>query len=117
MDASKTKVLYAVGLGLFLSDLIPTPADAVYFNQQQKNKEKLNDGLITPKQYWTRDALGYYGYNALWWAMVIGASHLIGKNFQQKRNLFIGIIAGGAVLSVLHKNIVKDTIYYEKMNK
>lgn len=117
MDANKTKVLYAVGLGLFLSDLIPTPADAVYFSQQRKLKQKLEESQITAKEYWIKDALGYYGYNALWWASVLGISYYLGKNYTQKRNLLIGIIAGGAVISVLHKNIVKDTAYYENLKK
>lgn len=109
---NKVKVLYAVGLGLFLSDLIPTPADAVYFSYQRNNKQKLEEGKITPKQYWVRDAVGYYGFNPIWWASIFGASALIGKDFTQKRNIFIGLIAGGIVLSVLNKNIKKDELFY-----
>ena len=104
-----TKILYAVGLGLFLSDLIPTPADAVYFNYVRENRLKLESKQITPKKYWTNEALAYYGLNAIWWASVIGASYALGKDFTQKRNIFIGLIAGGATLAILHKNIKKDT--------
>jgi uncharacterized membrane protein YkvI len=114
MYSHKTKILYAVGLGLFLSDLIPTPADAVYFSFQRNNKQKLEEGKITPKQFWIRDAVGYYGFNPIWWASVFGASALLGKNFNQKRNIFIGLIAGGIVLSVLNKNIKKDEAFYNQ---
>jgi uncharacterized membrane protein YkvI len=110
----KTTILYALGTGLLLSDLIPTPADAVYFNYQRNNKQKLEEKKINPKQYWTRDAIGYYGFNALWWTSVLGASYFLGKNYYQKRNLMIGLIAGGVVLSVLHKNIEKDTLLYNQ---
>ena len=116
MQNDKTKLLYAVGLGLFLSDLIPTPADAVYFSYMRSNKEKLNEQKITPKQYWTRDALGYYGFNAIWWLGVLGASYALGKDYYQKRNILLSIIAGGAVISVLHKNIKKDEKYYADKN-
>jgi uncharacterized membrane protein YkvI len=110
----KTNILYALGAGLLLSDLIPTPADAVYFNYQRNNKQKLEEKTMTPKEYWIKDAIGYYGFNALWWSTVLGASYLIGKNYYQKRNLMIGLIAGGVVLSVLHKNIEKDNLLYNK---
>jgi uncharacterized membrane protein YkvI len=108
-----TKLLYAVGLGLFLSDLIPTPADAVYFNYVRNNRLKLEDKTITPKKYWTNEALAYYGFNAVWWASVLGASYVIGKDFTQKRNILIALVAGGAVISILHKNIQKDTELYK----
>ena len=108
----KTTLLYALGTGLLLSDLIPTPADAFYFNYQRNNKQRLEEQKITPKQYWTKDAIGYYGFNALWWSSVLGASYFLGKNYYQKRNLMIGLIAGGVVLTVLHKNIQKDNDFY-----
>ena len=103
-----TKILAAVGVGLILSDIIPTPADAVYFSMQQKNKEKLQNKEITPAQYWTRDALAYYGLNPLWWILVLGISLGLGKNFMQKRNILIGLAAGGIVVGVILRNIKKD---------
>ena len=95
-----------------LSDLIPTPADAVYFYTQRINKQKLERGKISVKQYWTRDALSYYGYNAIWWSGVLLATHLIGKDYKHKRNLLIGLAGAGAVISVIAKNIKKDEQFY-----
>lgn len=112
-DKRHNALLIAAGIGLIASDLIPTPADAVYFNVQQKNKEKLEKKEITPKQYWTRDALYYYSLNPLWWASVLGASFLIGKSYEQRRNILIGLIAGGLVIGVIHKNIKKDEQLYK----
>ena len=114
MDHQKTKILYAVGLGLILSDIIPTPADVVYFKFQQKQKEKLNSGEITPKQYWTREALAYYGLNPLWWGAVLSASYFIGKDYTQRRNIFLTLLAGGMVFGALKSNIKKDTILLSK---
>ena len=113
-NGHNTKLLLAVGVGLILSDLIPTPADGLYFKLQQSNKEKLNKGEITPKQYWTRDALAYYGLNPLWWTMVLGASLYLGKDFQQKKNIMIGLVAGGVVFGVLYKNVKKDEKFYSE---
>lgn len=107
-DKRHNQLLIAVGLGLILSDIIPTPADAVYFHYEQKNKQKLEEGKITPKQYWIRDAALYYGTNPIWWAGVLGFSLLVGKTFEQRRNLLITLIAGGVVIGVLNKNIKKD---------
>ena len=111
-NGENTKLLLAVGVGLVISDLIPTPADGLYFNLQQSNKEKLNKGEITPKQYWTRDALAYYGLNPVWWSLVLGASLYFGKDFKQKKNIMISLIAGGVVLGVLYKNVKKDEKFY-----
>lgn len=115
-DKRHNQLLLAVGVGLILSDIIPTPADAVYFHYEQKNKQKLEEGKITPKQYWTRDALLYYGTNPLWWGSVLGFSLLIGKTFEQRRNILISLIAGGIVIGVLHKNIKRDEVFYKLKN-
>ena len=112
----KVKLLYALGAGLLISDLIPTPADGLYFNYQRSNKQKLEKEEITPKQYWVRDAVGYYGFNAIWWTSVLGASYFLGKDFYQKRNLMIGLIAGGVVFSVINKNIKSDVAFYKSQN-
>lgn len=101
-------ILYAGALGLLLSDVIPTPADSLYFNLMQKNKRKLEDGEITPKQYWTREAALYYGLNPLWWGLVLSALYLTKGHYTTKMKVGFGIIAAGAVVGVLNKNIEKD---------
>lgn len=117
MTNDKSTLLLAFATGLIVSDIIPTPADGVYFYLQRKNKQKLEQGEITPRQYWLRDAAGYYGLNPLWWGSVLGASLLIGKDFVQKRNIFLGLVAGGVVVSVLSRNIKKDEEYYDTLKK
>jgi len=102
-------IVYAGALGLLLSDIIPTPADAVYFRLEKMNKDNLQAGKITPKQYWTRDALYYYGLNPLWWSIVLGAVYYTKGNYTQKAKVGIGLIAGGLVFAVLSKNIREDT--------
>lgn len=101
-------ILYAGALGLLLSDIIPTPADAVYFRLQQSNKAKLEANQITPKQYWTRDAVAYYGLNPLWWGLVLGTLYLTKGDYTDKAKVGLGLIAAGAVFGVLSKNIRKD---------
>ncbi len=42
-DSHKTNLLLALGAGLILSDIIPTPADAIYFGVRElinKNLKK-----------------------------------------------------------------------------
>lgn len=109
---NKTNLLYAVGVGLLLSDIVPTPADAYFFYRQRKNNELLERGNITAKQYWLRDAMGYYGYNAIWWGAVLGATHAFGKTYEQKRNILVGLLASGLVVGVIAKNIQKDEQRY-----
>lgn len=102
-------VLYAGFVGLVLSDIIPTPGDALYFYRQRMLKNKLNQGEITPKQYWIKDAAGYYLYNSAWWALVFGTVLLSKGDFNQKLKLSMAIMGGGIVGAVLIKNIKKDT--------
>lgn len=114
MEGTKGKngLLLAVGVGLILSDIIPTPADGLYFKLQQSNKEKLIKGEINPTQYWTRDALAYYCLNPIWWTAVLGASFYLGKTFEQKRNIMLSLIAGGVVFGVLYTNVKKDEKFH-----
>lgn len=101
-------VLYATLIGLVLSDIIPTPADAVYFRMMEKNKQKLNDKIITPKQYWTRDAVLYYGLNPIWWSLVLGAVVFTKGDLTNKLKLGIALIGSGAVIGVISKNIKEE---------
>lgn len=101
-------LLYAGAVGLLLSDVIPTPADALYFRLQQKNKAKLQSGEITPTQYWTRDAIYYYGLNPLWWSIVLGALYFTKGDYTQKAKVGLGLLATGVVVGVIHRNIKKD---------
>lgn len=101
-------VLYAGLLGLLISDIVPTPADAVYFRSMEKNKQKLEKNEITPKQYWTRDALLYYGLNPLWWTLVLGTVVLTKGDLSSKVKIGIGLIGAGAVIGVISKNIKEE---------
>lgn len=101
-------IVYAGAIGLLLSDIIPTPADGVYFYLQQKNKAKLERKEITPAQYWRRDAAAYYGLNPLWWGLVLGALLYTKGDYTDKLKVGIGIISAGAVIGVLNRNIKKD---------
>ena len=112
----KDVLFLGLGIGLILSDIIPTPADALYFYEQRVNKQKLEKGEITPRQYWLKDVIGYYGYNPLWWATVLGVAYSLGKTYEQKRNILIGMIASGAVVGVIYKNIKKDEEFYNGKN-
>jgi len=103
-------IVYAGALGLILSDIIPTPADGLYFSLMQKEKRKLENKEITPKQYWTRDAVYYYGLNPIWWTLVLGAMYYTKGDYTNKAKVGMAIIGAGAVFAVLNKNIKKDEL-------
>lgn len=117
-EAVKTKgageaVLYAGLIGLVVSDIVPTPADAIYFRMMEKNKQKLNSGQITPRQYWTRDAFLYYGLNPIWWSLVLFAIVNTKGGLDSKIKLGVALVGAGAVFGVLSKNIREE----EKLQK
>lgn len=101
-------VLYAGMIGLVLSDVIPTPADAAYFRLMEKNKQLLESKKITPRQYWTRDAMLYYGLNPLWWLLVLGIVYKTKGGLDQKLKWGIAVIGAGAVVGVINKNIKEE---------
>ena len=101
-------VLYAGLLGLLVSDIVPTPADAVYFRLMEKNKQLLESGKITPRQYWTRDAAMYYGLYPLWWLLVLGIVFKTKGGLDNKIKWGIGVVSAGAVIGVISKNIKEE---------
>lgn len=103
-----TALIYAGLFGLLLSDIIPTPADALYFKYQSKLKDQIHSNEITPKQYWLRDAASYYFLNPIWWIIVILIITNIKGDSKKKLKFSLGIIAAGLVVTVIYKNIKKD---------
>lgn len=101
-------VLYAGALGLLLSDIIPTPADAIYFELQRKLRDKWKAGDISPQKYWTLSTAAYYGLNPLWWSLVLGIVVYTKGSVTQKAKIGIGIVGAGAVAAVIYKNIQRD---------
>jgi hypothetical protein len=110
-----TGVLYAGMLGLALSDAIPTPADALYFYRQQKLRERFEKGEISPKTYWVDETLGYYGYNVAWWLLLFGVVSMVKGDFRKKMELAVGLVAAGAVVGVIGRNIRKDVELQKKL--
>ena len=91
-----------------VANALPTPADGLYFNMQQKIKEQLNKGEITPKEYWTKDILHYYTFTAGWYILLILLILAIGGKYQTNSKILIVLISGGFIFGVWKKNIEKD---------
>src|SRR5690242_9363556 len=108
-------ILIAGFLGLVFSDIIPTHGDALYFWDQQRLKKKLDTGIITPKQYWIKNAMGYYLYNSAWWSIVFGIVVLSKGTFNQKIKLGLGLAGSGAVIAIIAKNIKLDNAARNKV--
>ena len=102
-----TLILTALIAAAVANDL-PTPADGLYFNMQQKIKEQLNKGEITPKEYWTKDILHYYTFTAGWYILLILLILAVGGKYQTNSKILIVLISGGFIFGVWKKNIEKD---------
>jgi hypothetical protein len=101
-------VLYAGALGLILSDVIPTPADAAYFWREKQLRDKWKAGSITPAQYWEKTLFAYYMYNPIWWSLVFLAMVGIPGNIQKKAKVGLALVGTGAVMAVIYKNYRSD---------
>ncbi len=103
-----TAVLYGLGIGLVLSDVIPTIGDAAFFKIERNLRDKWKRGEITPQRYWSREAAAYYLINPVYWSLVLGAMVLTKGDFSQKAKVGLAIIGAGAVIGVLYGNVKKD---------
>ena len=103
-------------LAAAIANAMPTPADGLYFSMQQRIKEQLEKGEITPKEYWTKDILHYYTFTTVWYLFLVLIILALGGKFQTNAKILIVIISGGLVLSVWKKNIEKDMMI-QKLQK
>ncbi len=100
--------VYGALAGLVLSDIIPTPGDALYFNYIRELKNDLQSGKITAQQYWTKQALSYYTFNSGWWLLVGIAVISIGETSIDKMKVLLVLVGAGMVGWALLHNIAKD---------
>ena len=101
-------VLYAGAVGLLLSNIIPTPADALYFHREKKLKEKWDNKEITPEKYWQKTATAYYVYKPVWWGLVISAMYFTKGDVKDKAKIGLMIVGAGAVVGIDYRNYTKD---------
>jgi hypothetical protein len=101
-------VLYAGAVGLLLSNVIPTPADALYYHTEKKLRDKWESGEITPEKYWQKTASAYYLYKPVWWGLVITAMYFTKGDVKNKAKIGLMIVGAGAVVGIIYKNYTKD---------
>lgn len=101
-------LIFTAVLTAAVTDLVPTPADALYFYDTDRLKNKLAAGKITPKQFWVKEAVGYYLYNPAWWLLFFGIMVAVGGDYKHKAKVGAAILGAGGVVTVIYKNIKKD---------
>lgn len=102
-------LIYTALGAAIIANCTPTIADGWYFSLQQKWKQDLEDGKITPEQYWTRDILHYYTITAGYYGVVFLTMLALNKNsFSTNSKILLAIIGGGLVIGVGIKNVQKD---------
>ena len=106
--AGKIGLIFAAGIGLVASDIIPTPGDALYFYLNRKYRNQFLNGEITSKQYWIKESIIYYTLNSAWWLLVMLITLSIKGDWEKKLKVLLGITGGGIVLGTIIKNIRDD---------
>ena len=102
-------LIYTALIAAMAANAIPTIADGFYFSLQQKWKQELQEGKITPEQYWQRDILHYYTITAGYYGVVLLTMLALNKNsFSTNSKILLGLLGGGLVIGVGMKNIQKD---------
>jgi hypothetical protein len=108
-DGNGNALIYTALGAAILANAIPTVADGLYFSLQQKWKQELEEGKITPEQYWTRDIGHYYTITASYYGVVLLTMLALNKNkFSSNSKILLAILGGGLVIGVAMKNVQKD---------
>jgi hypothetical protein len=108
-DGNGNTIIYTALIAAMLANCIPTVADGFYFSLQQKWKQELEEGKITPEQYWTRDIGNYYTITAGYYGILLLTMFALNKNsFSTNSKILLGIVGGGLVIGVGYKNVQKD---------
>jgi len=108
-EGNGNALIYTALGAAMLANAIPTVADGLYFSLQQKWKQELEEGKITPEQYWTRDVLNYYTITASYYGVVLLTMLALNKNkFSSNSKILLALLGGGLVIGVAIKNVQKD---------
>jgi hypothetical protein len=108
-EGNGNTLIYTALIAAMAANAIPTIADGFYFSLQQKWKQELQEGKITPEQYWQRDILHYYTITAGYYGVVLLTMLALNKNsFSTNSKILLGLLGGGLVIGVGMKNIQKD---------
>ena len=108
-DGNGNTIIYTALLAAMLANAVPTVADGWYFSLQQKWKKELEDGKITPEQYWKRDIGHYYTITAGYYGVVLLTMLALNKNsFSTNSKILLALLGGGLVVAVGMKNVQKD---------
>jgi len=108
-EGNGNAIIYTALIAAMVANFTPTVADGLYFNLQQKWKQELNDGKITPEVYWRRDIFNYYTITAGYYGIVLLVMLSLNKNkFSTNSRILLGLLGGGVVVAVGMKNIQKD---------
>lgn len=107
--------VYVAGIGAIIGEMLPTPSDAVYFSLSRKWRVQLEEGKITPKQYWRRMMTIYYLLDASWWTIVLMTAILVKGDVKRKMIAVGAVVGAGAMIGVMNTIIRKDTeLFAEK---
>lgn len=116
-DGNGNTLIYTALIAAMLANAIPTVADGLYFSLQQKWKKQLQDGEITPEQFWTRNIGHYYTITAGYYGVVLLTMLALNKNsFSSNSKILLTLLGGGLVVAVGMKNIEKDKQIAEYRN-
>lgn len=106
--------LYTGILAAALGEILPDPSDALYFYLDRKWRVQLELGEISPKEYWRRRELSYFGLDFLWWMFILLLAVSIPGDFKRKSVIVFGVVGTGAVIGIIAQNIRQDKEFWEK---
>lgn len=106
--------LYIGIIAAALGEILPDPSDALYFYLDRKWRVKLEEGQITPEEYWKKKTSAYYFLDFFWWLIILLIAVLVKGDIKKKALVVGAVVGGGAVLGIIFQNIRKDEEFFAK---
>jgi len=107
-DGHGNTLIYTALIAACLSNIIPTPADYLFFRKTNELERAFDAGEISAEKAEIGVTLGYYGYTTLWYAVLFLGVYSFGGTYKNNARVLLGLLASGLVIGAVAKNIQAD---------
>lgn len=104
-EGNGNAIIYTALLGAMIANAVPTPFDAIYFNNVNKLERKYDAGEISAEKLEWNVAGQYYLWTAGWYLALFTGVYAFGGKYKKNARVILALIAGGLVVGAVQRNI------------
>ena len=114
-DGNGNALIYTALLAAAVANMVPTPADSIYFRRINMLQHQFDNGEISAEKLEWHIAGEYYLWTAGWYALLFTGVYAMGGAYKTNAKILLAIVAGGLVVGAVQKNIEVDKKMREKI--